>query len=323
MLLISFVFLLMLSMVFGVVVLVTRPSAQQNAVEHRLAEMLEAQSGFEQARRHFTGELMKEKERPGKVKSAVAGTRVAKYLQRLILQSQTKISLATVLQIIAAAFLGCGLLAWYITSEPAPAIVTALIAGYLPAAWLRYRRNKRLAAFNTALPDCIETCARSLRAGHSLVAALDIVAGEAPEPAKTEFREVFKKQNYGLPLRDAFLQMLDRVPSSDLQVMVTAFLVQRDTGGNLVDILDRLVFVIRERLRIQRDIRIHTAQGRFTGWVLCLLPLFLLLAINLVNPGYSTILFHDHTGRNMLYAGAGLLLAGGWLIRHIVNGIEV
>ena len=101
------------------------------------------------------------------------------------------------------------------------------------------------------------------------MAAISIVAEQAVEPAKTEFGEVFKKQNYGLPLRDALMQLLDRVPSQDLRVLVTGMLVQKDTGGNLAEILDRILFVIRERLRIQGEIRTHTAQGRMTGWILC------------------------------------------------------
>ncbi len=164
---------------------------------------------------------------------------------------------------------------------------------------------------------------RALRAGHSMVAALGIIAEQAPEPAKTEFIEVFKKQNFGLPLRDALMQLLDRVPSQDLRVLVTAMLVQKDTGGNLAEILDRTVFVIRERLRIQGEIRTHTAQGRLTGWILCLLPIIMMFLINVVNPGYSKIMFEDPMGQKMLYAGGGLLLLGGYVIRSIINGIEV
>jgi len=165
--------------------------------------------------------------------------------------------------------------------------------------------------------------ARSLRAGHSLVAAIAIVADQAVEPARSEFGEVYKKQNYGLPFRDALMQLLDRVPSQDLRVLITGILVQKDTGGNLAEILDRILFVIKERMRIQGEIRIHTAQGRMTGWILCALPLVMLGLINVVNPGYSNVLFTDPTGRKMLYAGVGLLVLGGLIIRKIVNGIEV
>jgi tight adherence protein B len=212
---------------------------------------------------------------------------------------------------------------YFATSMLLIALAAAAVASYLPIVILRFQRYRRIMAFNAVLPDCIETCARSLRAGHSIVAAIDIVTELSVEPAKTEFGEVFKKQNYGLSLREALIQMLERVPSPDLQVMVTGILVQKDTGGNLAEILDRTAAVIRDRIRIQGEIRTHTAQGRLTGWILFLLPIVMMLAINLVNPGYSHVLFHDPFGRKLLYSGLGLLAIGGLVIRHIVNGIEV
>jgi tight adherence protein B len=119
------------------------------------------------------------------------------------------------------------------------------------------------------------------------------------------------------------MQLLDRVPSQDLRVLVTGILVQKDTGGNLAEILDRILFVIKERLRIQGEIRIHTAQGRMTGWILCALPIVMLGVINIINPGYSNVLFTDPTGKKMLYTGVGLLALGGLIIRKIINGIDV
>jgi tight adherence protein B len=189
--------------------------------------------------------------------------------------------------------------------------------------YLSIKRAKRISAFNNALPECIDMMGRSLRAGHSMIAAIAIIAEQAVEPAKTEWGEVYKKQNYGMPFRDALMQMLDRVPSQDLRVVLTGILVQRDTGGNLAEILDRILFVIKERMRIQGEIKIHTAQGRMTGWILCALPIVMLGLINIVNPGYSKVLFTDPFGRKMLYGGLGLLSFGAFLIRRIVNGIEV
>jgi tight adherence protein B len=188
--------------------------------------------------------------------------------------------------------------------------------------YLQYRRKKWLAAFNAALPECIATCARALRAGHSIIAAIGIIAQDCAAPANAEFSEVFKQQRYGLPLRDALMQMIERVPSMDLKIMVTALLVQRDTGGNLADLLDRLVGVIRDRLRIQRDVRAYTAQGRMTGWVLVLLPAVLMVALNLISPGYSSAFIHDPLGKHLLYISVGLLFCGVLIIRQIINGIE-
>jgi tight adherence protein B len=165
--------------------------------------------------------------------------------------------------------------------------------------------------------------ARALRAGHSVLGAIEIIAQNVPQPAAKEFGEVFKQQNIGLPLRDALLQLLDRVPSDDLRVLVTAILVQKDTGGNLAEILDRTVAVIRDRLRIQGEIRVQTAQGRMTGWILSALPVVMLVLVNLVNPGYSSILLHDPIGHKLIYISLGMLVTGTLIIRKIVNGIEV
>jgi len=155
------------------------------------------------------------------------------------------------------------------------------------------------------------------------VGAIEMLSTNAQEPAASEFSEIFKQQNLGLPLRDALMQLLDRVPSLDLRVLVTAILVQKDTGGNLAEILDRTVFVIRDRLRIQGEIRVHTAQGRLTGWILCALPVVMLVLINMMNPGYSSILLHDPLGHKIIYASLGMLTVGTVIINRIINGIEV
>jgi tight adherence protein B len=195
--------------------------------------------------------------------------------------------------------------------------------GLLPYGILSWKRGRRIGAFNGVLAECIDMLGRALRAGHSVAGAIEMVAENGQEPAASEFGEVFKQLNLGLPMRDALLQLLDRVPSADLRVLVTAILVQRDTGGNLVEILDRTVFVIRERLRIQGEIQVQTAQGRLTGWILTALPVVMMVLLNLVNPGYSSILFHDPFGRKLMYFSVGMLLVGSLIIRRIVNGIEV
>jgi tight adherence protein B len=248
---------------------------------------------------------------------------IAQGLRNMILQADSSSSVGTLLVtsigLAAVAMTLTFLFSHMLVAAGAAAVATA----YLPIAIMRFRGKRRLDNFNRVLPDAIDMMARSLRAGHSLAAALGIVAEQAAEPVKAEFTEVFKKQNFGLPLRDALMQLLDRVPSQDLRVLVTAILVQKDTGGNLVDILDRTVAVIRERIRIQGEIRTHTAQGRLTGWILCALPVVMLVAINLINPGYSTVLFSDPFGQKILGGGVALLIVGGLIIRSIINGIEV
>lgn len=188
-----------------------------------------------------------------------------------------------------------------------------------PYRLLKYKSARRLEAFNKALPDSIDLMARALRAGHSLSSAIEVLSEQAREPVATEFNSVFRQQNFGLPLRDALLQMTDRVPSKDLQFMVTAMLVQKETGGNLTEILDRTTHVIRERLRIEGEVRIRTAQGKLTGWILSLLPVIMLFLLNMVNPGYSNILLQDPVGQKLLYIGAALIAIGSMFIRKIVD----
>jgi tight adherence protein B len=223
--------------------------------------------------------------------------------------------------------LGLGIAGFVLALLFAPALPIEILAGCalasLPSLQVVWRRSRRIASFAAGLPEAVDMMARSLRAGHSMAAAIEIVSLNSIEPTASEFGQVFQQQNFGLPLREALTQLLDRVPSQDLRILVTAILVQRETGGNLVELLDRTAFILRDRLRIHGEIRIHTAQGRMTGWVLSLLPVIMLILINLLNPGYSRILFTDPFGRKLLYGGAALIVAGALIINRIVNGIEV
>jgi tight adherence protein B len=318
------IFLVLLIAVFSIVMLVTSPAVKENAVTRRLREMIRSQS----APVRFLSALKEpqpaaEQREKSRFRAFFQRAFLTPPLQRLIFQSHVSISPSRLLQIIVLVAAITYFAVWRFTGALSVSLVAASLAGYLPIAYLLYRRKAWLASFNATLPECIEAFTRSLRAGHSIVSAIDITAQQAPAPANTEFAEVFKRQKYGLPLRDALLQMIVRVPSMDLKIMITAILVQRETGGNLPGVLDRLVAVIRDRLRIQRDIRVHTAQGRLTGWILGILPPVLMLAINWTSPEYSSAFLHDEVGKRLLYIGAALLLIGVVVIRRIVNGIEV
>lgn len=323
MILLSIVFLVLIIIVFGVVVFMIRPTPEQSAIHRRMATLIASGSapGSSLGNENPPLAVARTKSFRG-IDRFIGDFRFARKLNLLILQSNKGNSIGSIVISMAISTLVVFAIIYFLTSMGIIATIGAVVAGYLPIANLSWQRHRRIKAFNAALPDCIETCSRSLRAGHSIVAAINIVTELATEPAKTEFSEVFKKQTYGLPLRDALLQMLERVPSSDLQVMVTGILVQKDAGGNLAEILDRTADVIRARLRIQGEIRTHTAQGRMTGWILFLLPIIMMLAINFVTPGYSNVLFRDPFGKEMLYVGMALLVLGGILIRQIVKGIE-
>jgi len=315
-------FFVMLFTIFAIAAVTMSPSAEQKAVSKRLASIRAATGGI-------PGEgqdgLLKVEDagRFGWLEEILRQLPITDRVQLLILQADSKTTFGTlILYSFGLAVAVCFIVFLILPFMPL-VLAAAVAAAFIPFLVLGILRNRRIAKFNAALPDAIDMIARSLRAGHSMVASISIVAEHAVDPVGSEFAEVFRKQNFGLPLRDALTDLLERVPSQDLRVLVTAILVQKDTGGNLAEILDRTVKVIRERLRIQGEIRTHTAQGRLTGWILCALPVVMLVLINMVNPGYSDVLFHDPFGRELLYAGIVLLSLGAFVIRQIVNGIEV
>lgn len=323
MLLIS-AFLFMLLTIFGIFAFMMRPTAEQRIVAVRLAAISKSQNG--QGADGDSQDLLLKLPAPGNfgwLEDMFGQLPISGKLKLLILQADSSSNFGT---LVASSF-GLGIAGCFFTFLFVPflpiAIGAAVVLAFVPFGLLTLKKKRRIDAFNKILPDAIDMMARSLRAGHSMVAAISIVAEQASEPVGSEFGEVFRKQNFGLPLRDALTQLLERIPSQDLRVVVTGILVQKDTGGNLAEILDRTVKVIRERLRIQGEIRTHTAQGRMTGWILCALPIVMLVLINLINPGYSTVLFKEGFGRTLLYIGIVLLLIGGFIIRQIVNGIEV
>lgn len=244
---------------------------------------------------------------------------VANKLQLLIEQSETSWTVgryifATLLVVFIGAIAGNwwiapGLMGWL------PSIALAA----LPYFYLVQKRDRRLRKFGQMLPASIDLMSRGLRAGQALPATIETVANEAEEPVRAEFRRAADEQAFGLPFREALLNLNERVPLADLQFLVTAILVQKETGGNLAQVLDKAAHVIRERERVEGQMRIRSAQGRLTGLILCLLPFGMFILMNFVSPGYGKILFEEPLGRKMvLYAGI-LMVLGIFLIRRIVN----
>ncbi len=194
-----------------------------------------------------------------------------------------------------------------------------VLGAAVPYGLLRWKLARRLKAFNKELPEALDLMARALRAGHSMSSAIELIGHQSPAPLGPEFTNVFQQQKFGVRFRDALMDMGNRVPSKDLHFLITAILVQRETGGDITEILDRTTYVIRERARIDGEVRTRTAQGKLTGWILGTLPVVMLVLINIISPGYSRILFHDPVGQKLLYAGAAMIVAGGLTIRKIVN----
>ena len=182
-----------------------------------------------------------------------------------------------------------------------------------------YKRSKRFEKFEEELPEALDLMVSALRAGHSLIAALGLVARECPDPIGGEIRICFDEQNYGLELKTAMDNLVARVPLQDLRIVVTAILIQKESGGNLAEVLDKASYVIRERFRLKRQVRVHTAQGRLTGWILTFLPVVLGIALYLVDPDDDEPAVDASDWRQASLSSAAMTIIGGLIIRKIVN----
>jgi tight adherence protein B len=206
----------------------------------------------------------------------------------------------------------------YVSSIPL-AIGTGLLFGFAPFGWVMFKRKRRFGAFEKGLPEALDLMVSGLRAGHSLLAAMALVARECDEPVGPEFKICFEEQNYGLEMKAALDNLLTRVPLQDLKIVSTAIMIQKESGGNLAEVLDKASFIIRERFRLKKQIMVHTAQGRLTGLILALLPVVLGVAIYFVDPGMISILWHRDIGIKLLWAAVGMTLFGGFVIYKIVD----
>ncbi|HMO34793.1 MAG TPA: type II secretion system F family protein, partial [Gemmatales bacterium] len=214
--------------------------------------------------------------------------------------------------------LGSG--ASFVMSVPFPLfIIPGLIMGFIPWYIVIQKRKKRLKKFTEQMPDAMELLARALRAGQSLVAGLQIIAQEMPPPISTEFGRVYEEQNLGVTVDEALRNMSQRVPILDLNFFVTSVIVQRQTGGDLAEILDKISYVIRERFRIWGQVQALTGEGRMSGTVLIALPFVMLLLVIHLNYDYAAILWKDETGRKWSLYALAMQVIGAFVIRKIVN----
>jgi len=256
------------------------------------------------------------------VEKLIGRTTAGSHLSRLIEQAgvNTTPSALLLASLICAAV--AALAAYVFLRIPLAQFVCVPLGASLPMLWLLHRRSRRLRAFEEQFPDALDLISRSLRAGHAFQAAIGMAADELTAPAAPEFKKVFDQQNFGLPLRDALNALAQRVPLLDVKFFVTAVAIQRDTGGNLAEILDNLAHVVRERFKIQRQVRVHTAHGRITGFVLLALPAFLAVALSIINREHMRPLFEEPMGRTLILVTIVMQLIGFVWIRKVIK-IEV
>ncbi|NUR53458.1 MAG: type II secretion system F family protein [Acidobacteria bacterium] len=252
----------------------------------------------------------------------VTGSARGSALATWVEQSGARISISALLIIAFVCALIFGFIAAALLRMSVGWLGGGIVGCSLPFLMLKMKRTRRLRAFEEAFPEALDLIARALKAGHAFATGLKMVADEMPEPVGPEFRKTFDEQNFGLPLKDALANMTARIPLLDVRFFSTAVLIQRETGGNLSEILENLAHVVRERFKILRQVRVYTAHGRLTGYVLLGLPAFLGVALMFINPEHMELLFRERMGHMMLGAAAVMQTVGYFWIKQVVK-IEV
>lgn len=244
-----------------------------------------------------------------------------------VLLEQAGLSMRAGNLLILCLFTGAaGGVAGYVLAQPLPpqetvffTVTGAGLGLIVPYSYVTWRRTRRFQKFETMFPEAMDTLARAVRAGHAFTLALEIVCSELSDPAATEFRKLYEEQKYGMPVRDALLKLSERVPLVDVKFFVTAVMLQRETGGNLAEILDNLSYMIRERFKILRQVRVYTAQGRLTMMLLMGLPPTIVVTMLIMNPSFIRPLFADPIGHVLLASGITLQTVGYFVIRRIIQ----
>jgi len=245
-------------------------------------------------------------------------TRVAD-IQRMLAQGGMSLRAGNFLAFSALAGVVATFVAYALSKRVEIAWVAMLVGFVLPYSYGSFRRNKRFEKFEELFPEAIDTLARAVRAGHAFTTALEMITDEVAEPVCGEFRQLFEEQKFGMPVRDALMNLTERMPLVDVKFFVTAVMLQRETGGNLAEILDNLSYVIRERFKIQRQVRVYTAQGRLTMALLMAMPPIIVTVMVVLNPSFIRPLFADPIGHMLLVAGITLQTVGYFVIRKIIR----
>src|SRR5579862_1612179 len=244
---------------------------------------------------------------------------IAPRLRLMIHQAQLQWTVGRMTLMSLAAGVVPGYVMYLCTRSSTFGLLLGIPLSLIPLAIVWIRRRRRFNKFEEELPKALDMMVSALRAGHSFNAALGLAAREGPEPIAGEFKVCFDEQNYGLDLRQAIENLTTRVPLTDLRIVATAVVIQKETGGNLAEVLDNTAEVIRERARLKRQMRVHTAHGRMTGWVIGSLPFALFLVLYFLNPEMESLLWKREIGVKLLYAGGAMMAVGVLLIRKIVR----
>jgi tight adherence protein B len=309
-------FVVLLILTFGVLVLFLRPTSTEVAVEQQLAGIQGGRAESSAATSILKSQGLSSNPT---VDAFLRQLPFSQSIAHLIRQAGMEWKVGSVL----AFSLGAFLVGWWIGSVILPTDVLAfslgVAAAVAPYFYLHVQRSIRFKKFDTILPEAVDLMSRGLRAGHAISAVLEMVGKEVADPVGIEFRALHKECSLGLPLRDAMINLVERMPRDDMRFLATAILLQKESGGNLVQILDKTSHVVRERARLRGQLRIYTAQGRITGWILGFAPFAMFGLISAVNHNYEKILFTEPFGLKMVYGALVMMFIGVLIIRKIID----
>ena len=317
--LISFiVFLFALFLVLGAFLAATHGSdAKRKRLRQRLSEAL-----LHSAHTEDIGVVLARNELMSEIPSlnrALLRVQAAMHLKKMLDQADLHISPSRLLMFSAMAGILGGLAVSVISPSILLMIGFGLAAAALPFLYVWWTRQKRFDQFLEHLPDALELISRALSAGHAFAESLHMVSAEMPEPIAGEFRKTYEEQNLGLSLKLALENLTQRMPLLDLRMCVTAVLIQRETGGNLAEILEKVAYTIRERFRIMGDLKTLTTSSRLSAWLLCGLPIFVAVAVTVLNPDYMSVLWKDQRGHYLIAAAMFMQITGMLIVRKMLD----
>jgi tight adherence protein B len=316
------VFVLVALLVFAVGSFLDQRSSQARMLRDRLASVQKAEQQTSEELALLRDEMMSKI--PALDSLLRRSERMANF-QIFLEQADLKVRAGNILVLCVVSAIVVGVVGYLVAGSLPPnqallfVLVGVILGATLPYSYASYRRTKRFQKFEELFPNAIDTLARAVRAGHAFTTALELIANEIAEPIASEFRKLFEEQKFGLPVRDALMNLAGRVPLVDVKFFVTAVMLQRETGGNLAEILDNLSYVIRERFKIMRQVRVYTAQGRLTMLLLMGLPPIIVVLMLITNPAFIRPLFADPIGHTLVVAGIVLQTIGYFVIRKIIQ----
>ncbi|HET9526382.1 MAG TPA: type II secretion system F family protein [Pyrinomonadaceae bacterium] len=253
------------------------------------------------------------------VNRTMISLQAALHLKRMLDQADLHITPSRLLMFSVMAGLLGGLAASVLTVFIPIMILAGLVCASIPLLHVWWKRKKRFDAFLEQLPDALDLISRALSAGHAFSEALHMVSLEMPDPIAAEFRKAYEEQNLGLSVKLALENLTARMPILDLKMCVTAILIQRETGGNLAEILEKVAYTIRERFRILGDLKTLTTSSRMSAWLLCALPIFVAMAVTVMNPDYMSVLWKDPRGHYLIAAALIMQITGMLIVRKILR----